>query len=217
MSEHTENSQSIALDDPQKFAQNLWDKITKEALFSYQKADICDYLLYLFNKHGGDFLQDKSNADLEKMLKMSISKIKSSRKNISVKFMDDTDRGKIFKNFLRSLSPENKKSVVKEGANGNLEFVIENNVLKDILEAKLKKWVNETFTYTLNSERLIISCEAFLTMIKEEVVEDKKQYKEYERIVRDLEKRRTVSSVKDLAKKGIKFVRDFAPLIAMVF
>lgn len=109
MSEHTENSQTISLNDPQEFAQKLWDKITKEALFSYQKADICDYLLYLFNKYGGDFLQYKSNADLEKMLKISISKIKSSRKNISVKFINDKDKYEIFKNFLLSLSPENQK------------------------------------------------------------------------------------------------------------
>lgn len=65
--------------------------------------------------------------------------------------------------------------MVKEDKNGNLEFIIENNVLKDILEAKLKKWVNETFTYTLNSEKLSISCEAFLTMIKREVEEQGKK------------------------------------------
>ncbi len=213
MSEHTENSQTISLNDPQEFAQKLWDKITKEALFSYQKADICDYLLYLFNKYGGDFLQYKSNADLEKMLKISISKIKSSRKNISVKFMNDKDKYEIFKNFLLSLSPENQKNMVKEDKNGNLEFIIENNVLKDILEAKLKKWVNETFTYTLNSEKLSISCEAFLTMIKREVEEQGKE-KECEQAIKSLERTYTLSNLKTLAKKGIKFVRDFAPLVA---
>lgn len=213
MSEHTENSQTISLNDPQEFAQKLWDKITKEALFSYQKADICDYLLYLFNKYGGDFLQYKSNADLEKMLKISISKIKSSRKNISVKFMNDKDKYEIFKNFLLSLSPENQKNMVKEDKNGNLEFIIENNVLKDILEAKLKKWVNETFTYTLNSEKLSISCEAFLTMIKREVEEQGKE-KECKQAIKSLERTYTLSNLKTLAKKGIKFVRDFAPLVA---
>ena len=206
-------STKISFFDESEFVEKLWTKIVSDRLFSYQKNDICDYLLYLFNKYGGDFLQYKSNADLEKMLKISISKIKSSRKNISVKFMNDKDKYEIFKNFLLSLSPENQKNMVKEDKNGNLEFIIENNVLKDILEAKLKKWVNETFTYTLNSEKLSISCEAFLTMIKREVEEQGKE-KECEQAIKSLERTYTLSNLKTLAKKGIKFIRDFAPLVA---
>lgn len=34
-----------------KFANELWSKIINDELFSRQKNDICDYVLYLFNKY----------------------------------------------------------------------------------------------------------------------------------------------------------------------
>ena len=201
----------IVLDNADKFANELWTKIVNNGLFSYQKADICDYLLYLFNTHSKEkFLDTNSNADNERLLKMSTSKIKTSKKNIAVKFMDDKEYKQIFKDFLNSLATT---KLVKEKENGNLEFIIENNVLKDILEAKLKKWVNETFTYTLNSEKLVISCEAFLTMIKKEVKEQGKE-KECEQLIKSLERTYTLSNLKTLAKQGFKFIRNFAPLVA---
>lgn len=215
MSKETQNLNTIKSNYAEKIAQELWNKIVNESLFSYQKTDICDYLLYLFDKHGGNFLHYKSNAENETLLKISTSKIKASRKNIFVKFMNEKDRQKIFKDFLLSLSPKNEQSIVKDGKNGNLEFLIENNVLRDILEEKLKKWTQNTFTYSLNKEKLEISCESFVTMVKKEV-EKAEKLDEYELIVKDLEKRHTISSVKQLAKKGAKFIKDFAPLIAQI-
>lgn len=201
----------IVLDNADKFANELWTKIVDERLFSYQKADICDYLLYLFNTHSKEkFLDKNSNADNERLLKTTAAKIKTSKKNIAVKFMSDNEYKQIFKDFLNSLATT---KLVKEKENGNLEFIIENNVLKDILEAKLKKWVNETFTYTLNSEKLVISCEAFLTMIKKEVKEQGKE-KECEQAMKSLERTYTLSNLKTLAKQGFKFIRNFAPLVA---
>lgn len=213
--EISSDSINLECEKAQKFTNELWEKIVKGSLFSYQKTDICDYLLYLFDKHSGGFLHKKSNADIEKMLRLSISKIKISRKNIAVKFMDESDRKAIFRDFLLSLSPKIEPSVVKESENGNLEFLIENNVLRDILEEKLKKHTNQSFTYALNKEKLEISCENFLTMIKKEV-DDLEKSDEYERIVKGLEKRRTFLSVKKKAKKGVGFVRDFVPLIATI-
>ena len=211
MSKNENEKAQIVLDNADKFANELWSKIVDDRLFSYQKNDICDYLLYLFNTHSKDkFLDTNLNEQNERLLKMSATKIKTSKKNIAVKFMDNKQYNQIFKDFLTSLATTKS---VKEKENGNLEFIIENNVLKDILEAKLKKWVNETFTYTLNSEKLSISCEAFLTMIKREVEEQGKE-KECEQAIKSLERTYTLSNLKTLAKKGIKFVRDFAPLVA---
>lgn len=125
-------------------------KIINDELFSRQKNDICDYVLYLFNKYDSvHFLDSHSNAENERLLKTTTSKIKASKKNISVKFMSDIEYQQVFKDFLNSLANDNPKSIVKQKENGDLEFTIENNVLKDILESKLKKWANTTFTYTL--------------------------------------------------------------------
>lgn len=95
------------------------------------------------------FLDSHSNVENERLLKTTASKIKASKKNISVKFMSDIEYQQVFKDFLNSLANDNPKSIVKQKENGDLKFTIENNVLKDILESKLKKWVNTTFTYTL--------------------------------------------------------------------
>ncbi len=79
-------------DNPKAFCNDLWRKITQERLFSYQKNDICDYVLYLFNKYdSAHFLDSHSNTENERLLKTTASKIKASKKNIAVKFMSDIE------------------------------------------------------------------------------------------------------------------------------
>ena len=158
-----------------EFANALWREITKNQLLSKQKNDICDYLLYLFNKHdSAHFLDSRTNAENERLLQTTATKIKSTKKNISVKFMSETEYKQIFRDFLNSLNDKNKH-IVKEirpkdkDKEPYLEFIIENNVLKDMLEAKLKRCTGDTFSYTLNSEELEISFESFIKMIEMEV------------------------------------------------
>ena len=205
-------SEQITLQDADKFAKELWSKIVDERLFSYQKSDICDYLLYLFNKHDkGRFLDENTNEQNERLLKITAAKIKASKKNISVKFMNDTEYKGIFKDFLSSLA--SSKNLVKVNKKGSLEFVIENDALKDNISAKLKKWSNEVPEYSLNSEKFTISFESFLKMIKMEVQALGKE-KEYEQVIKSLEKKYNFSNIASLAKKGVGFVKDFAPLVA---
>ena len=72
MSKNENEKAQIVLDNADKFANELWSKIVDDRLFSYQKNDICDYLLYLFNKHDkGKFLDMNSNAENERLLKMT--------------------------------------------------------------------------------------------------------------------------------------------------
>ena len=84
-----------------EFANTLWREITKNQLLSKQKNDICDYLLYLFNKHDSThFLDSNSNAENELLLRMPTTKIKTSKKNIFVKFMDKDEKSEVFEMFL---------------------------------------------------------------------------------------------------------------------
>ena len=129
---------SIALDDVQKFANELWSKIVDERLFSYQKSDICDYLLYLFNRHDkGRFLDTNSNEQNERLLKTTATKIKASKKNIAVKFMDEGEYGDILKVFWMDFI---NKKIPMEASDDNqkIELTIENKVVRDILNARLK-------------------------------------------------------------------------------
>ena len=201
-----------------EFANALWREITKNQLLSKQKNDICDYLLYLFNKHdSAHFLDSRTNAENERLLQTTATKIKSTKKNISVKFMSETEYKQVFKDFLNSLNDKNKR-IVKEirpkgdDAEPYLEFIIENNVLKDMLEAKLKRCTGDTFTYTLNSEKLELSYESFITMIKKEVqILDKTD--EYESAIKPLENQYRISKISDWAKAGLKAIKEYVPLI----
>lgn len=65
-------STKISFFGESEFVEKLWSKIVDDRLFSYQKNDICDYLLYLFNKYDkGKFLDMNSNAENERLLTMT--------------------------------------------------------------------------------------------------------------------------------------------------
>lgn len=198
-----------------EFANALWREITKNQLLSKQKNDICDYLLYLFNKHdSAHFLDSRTNAENERLLQTTATKIKSTKKNISVKFMSETEYKQVFKDFLNSLNDKNKHIVkeIRKDKEPYLEFVIENNVLKDILEAKLKRCVGDTFSYTLNSEKLELSYESFIKMTEMEVrILDKT--KDYESAIKSLKSEYGIAKISDWAKAGLKAIKEYAPLI----
>lgn len=162
----------ISLENPKDFANELWSKIVDERLFSYQKNDICDYLLYLFNKHGGGFFDKNTNEQNERLLKTTAAKIKASKKNISVKFMDDDEYKDIFMGFLRDLS--SGKIILKESEKENrLEFVLEDKVVRDIINAKLKESVKDSLDYfNLNTEKVEINATSFYAMLQKEAGED---------------------------------------------
>ena len=137
----------ISLENPKDFANELWSKIVDDRLFSYQKNDICDYLLYLFNAHSKDkFLDTNSNEQNERLLKMNASKIKASKKNIAVKFMDNDEYNDIFKRFLDMIN--NGEIILREGKEHKIKFTLEDKAMQDVLNAKLKANKRETLEPT---------------------------------------------------------------------
>ncbi len=157
---------TIILDNPSEFVNDLWSKIVDDRLFSYQKNDICDYLLYLFNKRDlSHFLDKNSNEQNERLLKMTASKIKTSKKNIAVKFMDNAEYGNILSEFLAKFA--NDLSQNKVNVKGDkFHFTLENRALRDILDAKLKETTQEGLDYNLNSEKVYISFHSFISMLE---------------------------------------------------
>lgn len=151
-----------------EFTNELWGKVKENGFGAWSKNDISDYLLYLFNKHGGGFFDKNSNEQNERLLKTTAAKIKASKKNISVKFMDDDEYKDIFISFLRDLS--NGKIILKESEKENrLEFVLEDKVVRDILNAKLKDSVRDSLDYyNLNTEKVEINATSFYIMLKKE-------------------------------------------------
>ena len=157
---------TITLDNPNNFANDLWSEIVDSALFSRPKNDICDYLLYLFNKHdSAHFLDSRTNAENELLLRMPITKIKTTKKNIFVKFMRDDEQKEVFEMFLSDFVA-GKIATKDANTKGRIKLVIENPVYRNVLESKLKEKVQENFEYSLNSESVEISCIAFISMLE---------------------------------------------------
>ena len=150
------------------FANTLWREITKNQLLSKQKNDICDYLLYLFNRYdSAHFLDSNSNAENELLLRMPTTKIKTTKKNIFVKFMRDDEQKEVFEMFLSDFVA-GKIAIKDANKKGHIKLVIENPVYRSVLESKLKEKVQESFDYSLNSESVEISCIAFIAMLQME-------------------------------------------------
>ena len=187
-----DNQSQIALE----FANDLWSEIVDKALFSRPKNDICDYLLYLFNKHdSAHFLDSNTNEQNERLLKMNASKIKSSKKNIAIKFMDSDEYSDIFKDFLDELVKRARNNQL-DIKNGKINITIENTALRDILSAKLKDSVKTAPDYNTNSENVSISITNFLTMIRNEVAEANQP--KYDEMLEKLKSKYTKEKAKDI-------------------
>ena len=151
-----------------KFLQELWTRISEYSLLNASKNDIGDYLIYLLNKYcefnGNErFFDTLPNATLERVLKINASKIKTSKRNIAVKYLSNTEYNTLFNDFLKKIADENYKISV-EG--DKLVFIIDSPARRDDLEARLKE-LNDTFDYTLNSEKVKVNVKSFFKMLLE--------------------------------------------------
>ena len=210
----------ISLENPKDFANELWRKIVDDRLFRYQKNDICDYLLYLFNKHDEKhFFDSNSNEQNERLLKTTAAKIKASKKNISVKFLNKAEYDEIFEEFLCAFA--NKRIAIKDGSKEDtIKLTIENPVFRNVLEAKLKDKVQEGFEYSLNSEKVEISCKAFITMLKDEATRLKKS-DNLNKVLQEFETTKTMKDISALLDNlskapqdfGVSFLKDFVPKV----
>ena len=70
------------------------------------------------------------------MLKINASKIKTSKRNIAVKYLSNTEYNTLFNDFLKKIADKNYK-ISTEG--DKLVFIIDNPAMRDYLEARLKR------------------------------------------------------------------------------
>lgn len=187
------------------FVSTLWQRVESGGFLAFSKNDICDYLLYLFNKYGDHFLDENPNELNERLLKTTAAKIKATKKNIAVKFMDDKEYGGIFVQFLANFAQNiAEKRVIVKG--DRLHFVLENRALRDIIEAKLKKLTQDTLDYSFNSEKVSISAENFFALLKCEVA---KPYKaEFDALIKKYKWQKFFT-------KGGKILYDIAKLTGL--
>lgn len=172
----------------EQLAADLWNEIKTNGMYGRSKNDFYDYVLYLLNKYdSGHFLSSNDNATNERLLKINATRIKSAKKNISVKFMDDGEYEKIFSDFINKITEENPLSLSDDGK--SYTMVIEDVALRSIIETKLKRIANTTLDYKLNNELVSIDHKAFIEMLVAEINNSSDDIKNsLEKIVEELKK-----------------------------
>lgn len=138
----------------------IYQKITSDGLYVYNKTDLYDYLIYLLDKEKD--LLSKSNAELSRILKISPSKVSALRANISVKFMELKEYEMLFDKFISSL---NSTISIKQDEKYYI-FTIEDAAIRNYIEACLKEICKNTADYTLNKEKIKILKDDFFKLLK---------------------------------------------------
>lgn len=210
----------ISAHDANELVKELWSEMMRKGYEGWGKNDLLDYLLYLFNKydekHFSTPTQTKKN---ERWLKTTATKIKASKKNISVKFLNKTEYDEIFEEFLCAFA--NGRIAIKDGSKGDsIKLTIENPVFRNVLEAKLKDKVQEGFEYSLNSEKVEISCKAFIIMLEDEAKRLQKS-DNLNKVLQECKATKTIQTASalltHLAKApqdfGASFLQDFVPKV----
>lgn len=178
-----------------EISKKIFDKIKTDGLYTYNKTDLYDYLIYLLDKE--ERLLNKSNDELSRLLKISPSKISALRANISVKFMTDCEYKGLFLDFLSQLSNKN----IKEDDTHYI-FTIENKAIRNFIEAKLKKHCNDTADYTLNKEKIKILKSDFITLLEKEKNDDEN----IQKLAQRLKAAKTIDKTTDI-------IAEFFPIL----
>lgn len=152
----------------EEIVNQIWSEIKTNGVYTRSKNDFYDFVLYTLNKYDQNrFLLTNDNSDNEKLLKISATKIKNSKKNISVKFMNSEELEEIFKDFLEKIQEDDYLKISED--DNNYVFIIEDVVLRSILESKLKKLTQTTLNYKLNMEIVEVNQNAFIDLLAMEV------------------------------------------------
>lgn len=213
----------LQFDNTKQLVDDLWNEIRINGMYGRSKTDFYDYVLYLLNKYdSGHFLSSNDNAANERLLKINATRIKSAKKNISVKFMDDNEYEKIFSDFINKIANGKLPFLSDDGK--SYTMVIEDVALRSIIETKLKRITNTTLDYKLNNELVSIEHRAFIEMLVAEIKNNPSDINNLlEEIVKELKKDKnkqdlwqiienTLSS-DSFASLGIKALKEIASYV----
>ena len=199
--------------DGAELARLLWREIRENGLYGRSKNDFYDYVLYLLDKcDPGHFLYANDNADNERLLKVSATRIKAAKKNISVKFMDDKEYEGIFKNFISRIMEGKVKVLSAEG--DNYVMLVEDVATRSALETRLKRRAGTTLDYRLNTELVTVGRTAFISMLAAEarvdaalakMAEDLRHEEKWQRVKKSLE---TAAKAGSLAGAALSLAKD---------
>lgn len=200
--ERTQNKViKISQEKAQDLVYQLWTKITNDGWYANSKVDIYDFLLYLFNKYDeNSFFDKRSLSQNERLLKISATKIKSAKKNIAIKFMDNAEYEAIFEDVLKILSnDENLKD--DEENKEYFTLIIENPAQLFSLGSKLKEIAGDTLKATSNPETFRIKKESLIKVLKTTLVDDDQKEELVKKIQAGRFKHKLINFIDAVSKK----------------
>ncbi len=128
------------------FFTELAEKLFSMPYGSISKADLQEYILYLFDKHSEKKILSLPDTELEVFLKISRSRVQNIKNNINLKFSkpyDFTD-GNLLDNLMKL--PHN----TFQFSENSVSLIIDNPLIRDHLEYVLREKVGQAFDYKNN-------------------------------------------------------------------
>lgn len=156
----------IAQIDASQFTRDFLGKILELGIGTYSKNDLYDFILYTANKNDpGQFLDKQSNYDNAVLLKVSETKVKNSKLNISLKFKTQREKENVLDDFLFKIA--NKQIKITEDAE-KLRFIfyLDDRYVRMVFENQLKTEEGITLDYAMNQERVTIEKVHFLRFLR---------------------------------------------------
>jgi hypothetical protein len=145
-----------------EFGREFLDRFLAVGYGTYSKNDLQDMMLYIINRVSGRRpIDNSSNYDLAKLLKVSEPKVKTIRLNLALKFFTPEERKQILYRFFERIRDG---KVIVEADDRTFQFVVENIVDRREIENRLKL-AGVTLDYRNNREIVVIKKEHFFRLL----------------------------------------------------
>jgi hypothetical protein len=172
------------------------------------KTDFYDYVLSLLDTYSREhFFSRQSNQENALLLKVSPAKIKASRLNIYLKFVNHEKQEDPPTGFIRQIAEETI-TLKDDGINsGFLRLTVEDPVIRFRLDGAMKEYLKISPDIRLNSEILVMEKGDFYTLLRTIIENDPVlRLVERETILQRLDQEQTQDGV----KKFFHFLLDAA-------
>jgi hypothetical protein len=151
--------------DSEKFKNELLEKIFETGYGTLSKTDLYDYIIYTASRNSKlNFLDTQSNYKNAMLLKVSETKVKNMKLNISLKYKTPEEQNSTMIIFLKRIG--NSEIRIKDQKD-KFEFYLEDTFFRMQFENELKTKEGITFEYKQNKEIVEIEKKYMLSIIKQ--------------------------------------------------
>lgn len=153
----------VKINDKEKFVDEFSELYLNDYFGTFNKTEIEELFIYLLMEHGN--LKDMTNFEISIALHIPESKVRTAMYRSQLKYYKYNE-SIIRRDFFDILSKE-RYEIIPKGKGGKVNYIsitIEQQYLKEALEAKIKK-AGKTINGNFNKETLVLSEEAFCNLM----------------------------------------------------